>query len=119
MKTTKQDLIDRANRLERENEPLSLALHDLVSDRTVWFGRNPFRVGISRPAGGAGGIVIVSSDGMTSAHYWETFHREEMARIQTLVTGTNTEENRALLRRREVLEQAQAHVRREQHGIAS
>lgn len=119
MKTTKQDLELRCARLERENEPLTLALNDLCNDRTVWFGRGDFRLGISRPAGAAGGIVIVKTEGSTSAHYWETYSRAERAHLSAIATGHNDETQRDILRRRDVIEQANAYVRREQHGIAA
>lgn len=118
MITTKQDLLARCARMERENEPLSLALSDMVNNRVVWFGRAPFRLGISRAAGAHGGIVIVNHDGMISADYWEQFSRNQLEHIGACITGENTEHNRELAKRRDTIEQALAHVRREQHGIA-
>lgn len=113
-RVTKAELLARSQRLERENEPLALALHDLVAGQVHWFGRSPYRLGISRPTGGAGGIVIASAFGSTSAHYWETWSAEQLATLAHLITGQDNEDNRERLRRRSVIEEAQAWIREEQ-----
>lgn len=118
MKTSKAALESLNAKLAHENEALALALSDICADRVKWFGRAPaYSLGISRPAGAAGGIVIVRQNGMTYAHYWERYYAESMSIIASLVTGSDTEHNRELLNRRAVLEAAKAHVTREQHGI--
>lgn len=118
MKTTKQDLQDRCARMEREREPLELALSDCVNGNVTWFGRSPFRLGICRPNGAAGGIVIVNTHGMVSADYWEQFARNQMEHIAACITGENTEANRELMARRSTIETAAKFVREMQARAA-
>lgn len=119
MKTTKQDLELRCARLERTIGPLELALHDVVSGNVTWFGRGDCRIGISRPAGAHGGIVVWQFAGCIAADYWESWSRNQSEHIAACITGENTEANAELMRRRHLIELAGAYVRREQHGIAA
>ncbi len=117
MRNTKQELIDRASRLERENTSLLLALSDLAHGQVTWFGRGKFRLGISRAIGASGGVVIVDNDGTVSADYWEQFAHNQLEHIAACITGENTEHNRDLSARRSVIETAQAYVTKEQRQI--
>lgn len=114
MNTTKQDLELRCARLERTIGPLELALHDVVSGNVTWFGRGNCRIGISRPAGAHGGIIIWQFAGCIAADYWEQWSRNQLERIAACITGENTEANEELMRRRGLIELAQKFVRSQQ-----
>lgn len=117
MKTTKRDLDLLNRRLSAENDVLTLALSDLCNGAVKWFGNSrTYSIGLSRPTGAAGGIAIVRQSGTTSAHYWEDYSRETLARIADLVTGADTEHNRELLRERATIETAQAYVSESQRA---
>lgn len=118
MKPTKGTVQARVAHLETENAVLSLALHDAVSGDVKWFGRAPFRLGVSRPAGAAGGIVTVVAQGTTSADYFEQFARNHLEHIAACVTGHDTDHNRDLLARRRAIEEAQAYVTAAQRALA-
>lgn len=120
MKTeTKQSLLASNARLSDENTTLFLALHDLVAGDVKWFGRAPFRLGVSRPNGAAGGIVTVVANGTTSADYFERFARNQLEHIAACVTGHDSEHNRELLARRRTIEDAQAYVTTAQRAVAA
>lgn len=98
MKTTKTE--------QRENGPLELALHDMIAGDVCWFGRGDFRIGISRPRGASGGIVVWHFHGGTRADYWEQWSRNQLEHIAACVTGENAELNAELLKRRSLIELA-------------
>lgn len=100
--------------LEQENTVQMLALTDLANGGVTWFGRSPYRIGISRPTGAAGGILICNAGGTCSAHYAETFLRETLAHIAVVITGADTEANSELLRRRAALSDAQRFIHSQQ-----
>lgn len=114
MKQTKQGLIDRLARIEREVEPLTLALCDAVNGTVTWFGRGEYKLGISRATGAHGGIVIERVGNSAAAHYWEQWSRDAHAHLTACLTGENTEHNRELLRRRDLIEAANQFVRSSQ-----
>ena len=111
MKTSKATLISENKRLDYENNVMALALSDLCNGAVKWFGNSPsFNIGITRPTGAAGGIVIHRNGGMASAHYWEDFSRTELAHIAAVITGEDTEHNHEFLCRRSTIETAQAYI---------
>lgn len=118
MKTTKADLIQRNRDIERRIEPLELALADLARDRVTWFGRGDYRLGISRPNGAAGGIVIVRAE-IVTADYWETWSQRMLAHIAAVIGGQDSDYNRELQRIRDVIESAARFVRESQRTIAA
>lgn len=98
-------------RLGNENTVQALALSDLCNGAVKWFGSSPaYSLGISRPTGAAGGIVICRVNGGAGAFYWAEFAPRELAHISACLTGADTEYNRDLLRRRTALEAAGAYV---------
>ncbi len=115
----KADLVARNAALSREVDVLSLALSDSLAGVVKWFGNSrTYSLGIARPCGAAGGIVIVRSAGAGAcAFYWETWQREAMQQISACITGTDTEHNRELMRRRACIESAAAYVRECQHVL--
>lgn len=90
---------------------LEIALSDACHSQTQWFGARPYRIGISRPTGAAGGIAVVLCHGVASAHYWDHFYASEMAHISACITGEDSECNRELSKRRATLETAAKWVR--------
>lgn len=113
----KQDIESLANKLASENEVLTLALNDVCNGGVKWFGHTrTYSIGISRPNGAAGGIAIVREAGMTYAFYFERYSRETLDRISSLVTGSDSEYNAELLRRRSAIEAAQAYVSESQRA---
>ena len=111
MKTTRIQLESINAKLASENEAMTLAMSDLCNGAVKWFGHTrEFEIGISRPAGAAGGIAIVRQCGCASAHYFENYARETMAHLACLITGSDTEHNLVLLRQRSAIEAAQAYV---------
>lgn len=111
MKLTRAQLGTLNDKLASENEVLTLALNDLANGAVKWFGNSrTYSIGISRPTGAAGGIAIVRQSGMTYAHYFERYSRETLAHIALIVTGTDSEHNRELMRERSAIEAAQAYV---------
>jgi len=91
-----------------------MAFADVLSCRVEWFGRVPFRVGITRPMGAAGGIAVEYKAGMVRVQYAERYFTRELQNIAALVTGHDTEYNRELVSRRAVIEAAQAYLNRAQ-----
>jgi hypothetical protein len=66
-KLTKQEAIEKANRMECENFRLSLALHDMANDAITWSGwhkesdgQGKYRAGVSRFESASGGLLIVT-----------------------------------------------------------
>lgn len=111
MKLTRQQTEELNAKLSTENEALTLALHDLCNGAVKWFGNaRTYSIGISRPNGAAGGICIVREAGTTSAYYFERYARETLEHVSGLLTGSDTEHNAELLRRRSAIEAAQAYV---------
>lgn len=111
MKLSRSALDALNSKLASENEVLTLALGDAVNGNVKWLGNSrTYSIGISRPTDAAGGIAIVREAGMTSAFYFEKYARETLAHIACLVTGTDTEHNTELMRRRSAIEAAQAYV---------
>jgi hypothetical protein len=108
---SKQFALSEMVRLGNENTLLSLALSDALNGAVKWFGHSPaYNLGISRPTGAAGGIVIKRNGGLASAHYWEDFAHRELPHIADCITGEDTEHNHDLLCRRRTIEDAQAYV---------
>lgn len=63
MKTlTKEQLIARNAQLDQETTVQALALCDLISDRVKWFRKGHAMLGVSRPTGASGGILIHRSN---------------------------------------------------------
>lgn len=119
MKPSRQTLESLNAKLATENEALTLALGDVCNGSVKWFGNSrTYSIGISRPTGAAGGIATVREGGMTYAFYFERYARETLAHVAALVTGTDTEHNRELMRRRSAIEAAQAYVSQAQKGGA-
>lgn len=115
MKPTRAALEQLNDRLSTENEALTLALSDLCKDAVKWFGNSrTYSLGVSRPTGAAGGVAIVRECGMASAYYFETYARDTLAHIASVITGTNSDYNQELLRRRATIEAAQAYVSEQQ-----
>ena len=112
MKTTlaKADLLKQLDDARHARDVHELALSDVVADRVTWFGRGETRIGISRPTGAMGGLVIVRRNGMAYAAPWEQWSVDEARRIDQCITGADTDYNRELLRQREQLESARAFV---------
>jgi hypothetical protein len=111
MKTTRIQLESTNARLATENEAMTLAISDLCNGAVKWFGHSrEFEIGISRPAGAAGGIAIVRQCGCASAHYFETYARETLKHIAMVMTSGNDEHTLILLRQRAAIEAAQAYV---------
>lgn len=105
----------RIAQLDYENTIQMLALSDMADGAVTWFGRKPYRIGISRPAGAAGGIAIEHVNGVASAHYAEKFLPEALAHIAHVITGENSDANNELLRRRAILSDAQRFIHSQQH----
>lgn len=119
MKSTRAQLDSLNAKLATENEALTLALGDLCNGNVKWFGNSrTYSIGISRPTGAAGGIAIVRQSGMTYAHYFENYARETLAHIACIITGTDSEHNRELLKERAAIEAAQSYVTGEQQRAA-
>lgn len=117
MKLSRKDLDALNEKLASENEVLTLALNDVCNGAVKWFGNSrTYSIGISRPCGAAGGIAIVREAGMTYAFYFERYAREMLERVALLVTGSDTEHNRELMRRRSAIEAAQAYVSESQRA---
>jgi len=112
MKTPRSVLESQNKRQGEEIDCLSIALHDTLCGVVKWFGSSrTYSIGITRPCAASGGFAIVRSGGAESrAVYWEKFARNEAETIAACITGEDTEYNRELLRRRSVLEAAQAYV---------
>lgn len=74
----KQDLIARNQELEKENTLWLCATNDLINDKVKWFRRGKYSLGICRPNGASGGIVLSRfKDGdndLTTVHNWEEFY---------------------------------------------
>jgi hypothetical protein len=105
----------RIAELEKENTVLSCALNDMLNLGAKWFGSaRSFSVGVTRPQSACGGIAIIRCNGTARAHYFEEWARAELAHIQLVITGADTEHNRELLRRRSAIEAAQAYIREQQ-----
>jgi hypothetical protein len=106
------------DRLRNENDVLGLALTDLSNGSVKWFGHSrEYSIGVSRPTSASGGVLIVRSCGVTSAHYFERHAQDTLAQISACLTGENTPYNLDLLRRRQLIEDAQAFVRAEQNKL--
>lgn len=102
-----------AQKLRASEDALSitqLALGDLATGKVTWFGRAPYRIGVTRPNGAAGGIVIECAIGGAIVGYADKLLPELLAHIAIVITGENTEYNRELLSRRTVLEFAQRFI---------
>lgn len=114
MKTKAQLKIENTQ-LAKDNNILFLALADVVNTGGKTFGNSRrFSILITRPQSACGGIAIVRRNGMVSAHYFEDFAREELARIALLITGHNDEFNRELLCIRSAIEDAKSYTREQQ-----
>lgn len=90
---------------------LGLALTDVVNGAVAWFGNSrQFSIGISRATSASGGICIVRENGSADAFYFESYAREALAHIASVITGHDSEHNRALMQRRAAIENAAAFV---------
>lgn len=99
------------------NDALSLtqiAFSDCLAGRVEWFGRAPFRVGVTRADGAAGGVLVIHDNGMIAVDYAEEYFPRTLSHISAVITGHDTETNRELQSRRDVIEAAQACIRRAQ-----
>ena len=115
MKLTRNQLDELNAKLATDNEALTLALNDLCNGAVKWFGNSrTYSMGISRANGAAGGIAIIREAGMTYAYYFERYASDALANISNLITGTDSEYNAELLRRRVVIESAQAYISEQQ-----
>lgn len=96
---------------QNETQLYQLALSDLCNGKVKWFGHSrTFSLGISRASGAAGGIAIERCEGVTSAYYFESYAARQLAHVSACLTGEDMEHNRELLRRRSIIEEAQAYV---------
>lgn len=112
---TKQQLTEENKALDLQNTVLSLALADLVNGtESKSFGGRKFRLTITRPTSACGGVVIVSAETFVGAYYFDTYARDCLAHIAAVITGEDNDHNRELIRRREIVETAQAWLRTRQ-----
>lgn len=81
MKTpTKEQLIARNAQLEQESTVQAFALSDLLSDHVKWFRKGHVLLGISRPTGASGGILVHRSNDngkgfeFVGAYYFERWY---------------------------------------------
>lgn len=121
MKPSRLQLEQQNASLGTENTVLTLALNDICNGAVKWFGNSrTFSLGITRPAGAAGGIAVVRENGTTSAHYFERYASEILLHVSYVITGENTEHNRELARKRSTVEAAQAYVSEcQRNGMAA
>ena len=73
MKLTRQQLQEQLRSAEHDRDAYMVALNELLNHRTTRFTRGKLVAHVARPTGAAGGIVALKRDGMTTAHYFETW----------------------------------------------
>lgn len=91
-----------------------IAFADVLKGDVQWFGRAPYRVGITRPKSASGGLAVEVWGGSVVAQRCEAFFSPRLETIACLITGHDSEHNRELLARRITLEQARAYIREQQ-----
>ena|ERR1035441_4552220 len=76
-KLSRLALEERVTELDRLSGVLSIALQESVNEGITWFGLGNVRIGVCRPEGAHGGVVLDSwkdndcEERYTSAYYWE------------------------------------------------
>lgn len=81
MKATRQQLQERADQYAKDAGILHIALNDVLNRKVEWFRKGPHKLGIARPCGAEGGIVIHTfrhkgQSDYSCAYYWEEWFND-------------------------------------------
>lgn len=114
-KMSRPELIEKCKRDDIERDVYAIALIDMCRDQVKWFGKRPTRIGICRPAGPSGGIVIVDHDNCIMAYLWEDYGQKAIDNLnQSLSSPIDLNMADQYMKRRRLLTEAQAYIIEEQ-----
>jgi len=72
-RATYDQLAARERQATEDAGMLHCVLNDVLNNEVQWFRKGNVRLGITRPAGPAGGYVIEASCGYASVYLWDTW----------------------------------------------